>query len=194
MGWTFGFFFNSLLLGVGLAMDAFSVSLANGLHEPRMARGRMCAIAGVYAFFQAFMPLTGWVLVHTMAERFVWFQGLIPWIGGGLLLWIGGKMLAEGFYRAGEEERPSALGLWELLLQGIATSIDALSAGFALAAYRALQAAAAAGIIAAVTFFICLAGLSLGRRFGILLANRSSILGGVVLTGLGLEMLLRGLL
>ena len=71
---------NSLLLGVGLAMDAFSVSLANGLNEPKMKAPRMSLIAGVFGVFQALMPLLGWVCVHTVVEYFKSFEKFIPWI------------------------------------------------------------------------------------------------------------------
>ena len=91
----FGFFFNSVLLGVGLAMDAFSVSLANGLNEPCMRKRRMCVIAGVFAFFQALMPMLGWVCVHTIAQYFRAFEKLIPWIALILLCWIGGGMIRD---------------------------------------------------------------------------------------------------
>lgn len=89
MEWNFIFFFNSILLGVGLAMDAFSVSLANGLNEPDMKRGKLCGIAGVFAFFQALMPMLGWICVHTIVQFFSAFQLLIPWIALLLLLCIG---------------------------------------------------------------------------------------------------------
>ena len=173
-----GFFLNSILLGVGLAMDAFSVSLANGLHEPGMARRRMCAVAGVYGVFQAVMPLTGWLLVHTAAERLVWLQAWIPWAAAALLGWIGGKMIRES--RNPPEQVP-ALDGGTLLAQGAATSMDALSAGFAIAAYSWPEALGCAAIIAAVTFGICLAGLALGRRFGMVLAGRASVFGGLIL-------------
>ena len=80
MEWSFLFFFNSALLGVGLAMDAFSVSMANGLHDPQMSRRRGVQIAGTFAIFQAVMPMTGWVCVHTIVELFSSFDKFIPWI------------------------------------------------------------------------------------------------------------------
>ena len=80
MEWSFLFFFNSALLGVGLAMDAFSVSMANGLHDPQMSRRRGVQIAGTFAIFQAVMPMTGWVCVHTIVELFSFFEKFIPWI------------------------------------------------------------------------------------------------------------------
>ena len=78
MEWNLVFFFNSILLGAGLAMDAFSVSLANGLSEPGMKRGRMCGIAGVFAFFQALMPMAGWICVHTVVQYFQSFEKSKP--------------------------------------------------------------------------------------------------------------------
>ena len=87
------FYVQAALLGVGLAMDAFSVSLANGLDDPNMKKGKMCGIAGVFAFFQALMPMLGWICVHTIVEYFTSFEKFIPYIALVLLGFIGGKML-----------------------------------------------------------------------------------------------------
>ena len=125
MEWNVLFFVNSVLLGVGLTMDAFSVSLANGLNEPKMRKKKMCGVAGVYAFFQALMPMTGWICVHTIVQYFRAFEKFIPWIALILLLYIGGKMLWDGFRNDEEEEKPG-VGAWALFVQGVATSIDAL--------------------------------------------------------------------
>ena len=188
----FAFLCNSILLGIGLAMDAFSVSLANGLNEPEMKKGRMCAMAGVFAFFQALMPMAGWICVHTIVNMFHSFERCIPWIALGLLGYIGGKMLLEGIRGGEEAEELQAVGLWGLLMQGIATSIDALSVGFTIAEYDFHQALLAAFIIAAVTFFICFGGLEIGKRVGTRLAGKAGILGGVILIGIGLEIFLTG--
>ena len=103
----FTFFFNSILLGVGLAMDAFSVSLANGLNEPNMKSGKMCGVAGMFSFFQALMPMIGWVCIHTIVQYFESFEKLIPWIALALLGFIGGKMLYEGIKNKDiETEKP----------------------------------------------------------------------------------------
>ena len=158
MEWSFLFFLNSALLGVGLAMDAFSVSMANGLHDPGMSRKRMCIIAGTFGVFQAVMPMTGWVCVHTIVEMFSSFETFIPWIALALLGYIGGKMLIDGI-RGEETEEAAALSAGALFMQGVATSIDALSVGFTIAEYGWLMALAASGIIAVVTFFLCMAGL-----------------------------------
>ena len=187
------FFCNSILLGVGLSMDAFSVSLANGLNEPRMKKGRMCAIAGVFAFFQALMPMLGWVCVHTIINTFHAFAGFIPWIALGLLSCIGGKMLLAGL-RGDETEGLQALGVQGLMLQGVATSIDALSVGFTIADYDGWTALAVAMLIAAVTFVVCVLGLKIGKRLGTRLAGKAEILGGVILIGIGLEIFLTGVL
>lgn len=187
MNLGFVFFFNSILLGVGLAMDAFSVSLANGLHEPKMRTRRMCLIAGVFAVFQALMPMAGWVCVHTVVQYFQAFERLIPWIALALLGFIGGKMLYEGIKGEDACEDAPGVGLGALLVQGVATSIDALSVGFTIADYDLLSAMVAALIIAAVTFAVCMAGLFIGRKAGTKLAGKAGILGGAILIFIGLE-------
>lgn len=183
------FIFNSILLGIGLAMDAFSVSLANGLNEPKMRVRRMCLVAGTYAVFQAAMPLIGWFCVHTMVEHFRAFEKFIPWIALGLLAYIGGKMLIEGIRNGGNEDENvnKKLSFGELMIQGVATSIDALSVGFTIADYKAGMAVGAAAIIAAVTFVICMGGLAIGKKAGTHLAGKAGVLGGIILIGIGLE-------
>lgn len=194
MEWSLGFVMQSVLLGVGLAMDAFSVSLANGLNEPKMKARRMCLIAGVFAFFQALMPMTGWFCVHNLVKFFSVFEKFIPWIALILLAFIGGKMLVEGIRnKEGEdEENESGLGFKLLMVQGVATSIDALSVGFTISEYGFLMALVSALIIAAVTFVICMSGVAIGKKFGTKLANKASILGGVILILIGLEIFISG--
>lgn len=191
--WNVLFFLNSMALGAGLAMDAFSVSMANGLNEPKMKKNRMVWIAGTFAFFQFIMPMIGWVCVHTVVSYFHSFQALIPWIALILLLFIGGSMLKEGFNQNMEEEEKQ-VGKSALFMQGIATSIDALSVGFTIAEYDLLMAFVCSLIIAVVTFVICVIGLHIGKKFGTKLANKASILGGVILILIGLEIFLQGVL
>ena len=191
MEWSFLFFLNSALLGVGLAMDAFSVSMANGLHDPGMSRKRMCIIAGTFGVFQAVMPMTGWVCVHTIVEMFSSFEMFIPWIALALLGYIGGKMLLEGI-KGEEAEETAELSAGALFMQGVATSIDALSVGFTISEYGWLMALVCSLIVATVTFFLCEAGLSLGKKFGTKLSGKASILGGVILIGIGLEIFISG--
>ena len=194
MEWSILFFFNSALLGVGLAMDAFSVSLANGLNEPDMGKRRMCGIAGVFAFFQWFMPMTGWICVHTILQYFQAFEKLIPWIALALLLFIGGKMLMEGIRKKDDETHKSEVGMTALFVQGVATSIDALSVGFTIAGYGLVMAVVCVLIIAAVTFVICMAGLTIGKKFGTRFSNRAAILGGLILIVIGLEIFIAGVI
>lgn len=190
---NFLFFINAIGFGIGLAMDAFSVSLANGLNEPDMKPGRSCTIAGVFAGFQIAMPLIGWFCIHTIANVFNSFLKFVPWIALILLLYIGGKMLIEGLKGdTDEDETTSKVGIGQLIVQGIATSIDALSTGFAMAEFNATAAMVESLIIGIVTFAICIGGLKLGKRFGTKLAGKASILGGVILILIGLEIFIKG--
>lgn len=188
------FCLNAVGFGVGLAMDAFSVSLANGLNDVHMKKGRMCLIAGTFAVFQILMPLVGWLCVHTIAEKFTAFQRFIPWIALVLLGYIGGKMLVEGIKNREEESAAAAVGFGALMVQGVATSIDALSVGFTIAELSLAEAITEALIIGVVTFIICMAGLVIGKKFGTKLSNKASILGGVILIGIGIEIFISGII
>ena len=205
MDWGILFFVNSILFGIGLAMDAFSVSMANGLNEPEMDRKKELLIAGAFGVFQTLMPLLGWILVHTAMNAFQEFQKFIPWIALLLLSWIGGKMIAEGIRdnkeAAGDSagmqskdaeagnsaEKTRKLGLWALFVQAVATSIDALSVGFTIAEYDLPHAFVECLIIGVVTFVISMAGIRIGKKFGTKLAGKASVLGGVILVCIGLE-------
>lgn len=193
MEWNVFFFFNSVLLGIGLAMDAFSVSLANGLKEPDMSKKKMLQVAGVFAFFQAAMPLAGWICVHTIIQYFTAFGKWIPWIALFLLAFIGGKMLLEGIKSEEKEADRSEVGAAALLVQGVATSIDALSVGFTIAEYGLMMAVVCALIIAAVTLAVCMAGLIIGKKFGTKLSNRAAVFGGLILIVIGLEIFIKGM-
>jgi len=193
----FLFFFNNILIGVGLAMDAFSVSLANGLSEPDMRKRKVFAVALTFALFQAAMPLIGWVCVHTIVEKFAVIETFIPWIALALLGFIGGKMLFEGIGDLKDEkchpDSPACelcfkrLSVGSLLVQGVATSIDALSVGFTIAEYDFAEALVAVLLIAVVTFGICAAGIIIGKRFGTMFAGKSTVFGGAILIFIGLE-------
>ncbi len=194
MGLGFSFYFNSILLGIGLAMDAFSVSLANGLNEPRMKKQKMILIAGVYSFFQFIMPMIGWICVKTIVSWFKVFEQFIPWIAIILLSFLGGKMIFEAVSAKEDESEQKKLNFAGLLLQGIATSIDALSVGFTISDYDIVSAIIASLIIATVTFGICFIGLLIGKKAGTKLSGKASILGGVILIFIGLEIFIKSLL
>ena len=187
MNLSVSFVFGNILLGVGLAMDAFSVSMANGLNDPKMKRSGIVRIAGAFGLFQFLMPMLGWVCVHTIVQYFSAFQKAIPWIALGLLGWIGGKMLYEGIKPQEADAEAKSLSHGDLLMQAIATSIDALSVGFTIAEYGAMSAFLASVIIAAVTFVICVGGVLIGRKAGTKLSGKASILGGVILILIGIE-------
>lgn len=183
------FFVNSILFGIGLAMDAFSVSVANAFKDSNMKTARMSVIAGTFALFQIAMPLIGWLCVHLISEIFEGFQKFVPWIALILLLFLGIRMIIEGI--KGTEEA-AIISVGTLLIQGIATSIDALSVGFTIAQYRWYFALVEALIIGAVTFAICMGGLLLGKKIGKLIGRRANIVGGVILIAIGIEIFIRG--
>lgn len=187
MNFGLSFFITNAMLGVGLAMDAFSVSLANGLNEPTMKKRRMCGVAGIFALFQFVMPMIGWYCVSTVADLFVTFEKFIPWIALILLGYIGGKMLYDGIKGNIEEEDTPAVGIKGLLIQGVATSIDALSVGFTISNYNVVEALFACFLIGIVTFVICYVGLGIGKKAGTKLAGKAGILGGTILILIGLE-------
>ncbi|MDO5448793.1 MAG: manganese efflux pump [Clostridia bacterium] len=192
MTWSFIMF--SVVLGVGLAMDAFSVSLANGLKEPTMGVPKICLVGGAYALFQALMPMIGWFCVHTIAERFQSFEKFIPWIALILLLYIGGEMLVDGIKarKSVEEVALEKLTMKALFIQAVATSIDALSVGFTISEYSISEALICNLIIAITTFVISVAGVLIGKKVGTKLGWKADILGGVILIGIGLEIWITG--
>ena len=180
------FVVESILLGIGLAMDAFSVSAVNGLNEPKMPRIKMYLIAGTFGLFQMAMPIIGWFCVHEIAEAFESFYRLTPLISLLLLLYIGGGMLISGIRGRSEEEKP-AVGFWGLMVQGVATAIDALSVGFTIAEYRWIDALSCSLIIGVVTFLISVVGVLIGRSFGTRLTGKAQILGGSILIFIGVK-------
>ena len=188
---NFEFFVVSAMFGIGLAMDAFSVALANGMNEKRMKVGRMCTVAGIFAFFQALMPLLGWVAVHTVLEYFHGFSKFIPYIALALLAYIGGKMIYEGLHKNCDCE-DCAVGISGLIVQGIATSIDALSVGLDIGHYDFSGALVCALVIAALTFIICMFGVWAGKKFGNMLSSKATVFGGVILVCIGIYIFIKG--
>ena len=190
MEWSFVFSSTVPLLGVGLAMDAFSVSMANGLHDPRMSRGTMCRIAGTFALFQAVMPMTGWVCVHTIVELFSSFESSSVDRAGTAGLHR--RQDACGWHQGRRGRRSSRAECGCTAHAGRGYQLDALSVGFTISEYGWLMALVASLIIAVVTFFICMAGLRIGKKFGTKLSGKASILGGIILIGIGLEIFISG--
>ena len=187
------FFIVSIMFGFGLAMDAFSVSLANGMNENRMKVGRMCQIAGIFAFFQALMPLIAWICVHTILGYFEGFAKFIPYIALALLSYIGGKMIWEGLHKNCDCE-DCAVGFVGLIVQGIATSIDALTVGLDIGEYKFFEALVCAIVIALVTFIICMFGVWAGKKFGNMLSSKATVFGGAILVCIGIYIFIKGIL
>lgn len=186
---------NSILLGVGLAMDACAVSMANGLNDPNMKVRKVVLVALIFAFFQALMPMIGWICVRTVAQQFDKFTVAIPYIALALLGFIGGKMIYEGVTHkenSSEQQTHKNLTAVVLLTQAVATSIDALSVGFTVSSYDVWQALTSVAIISLVTFAICVGGVYVGKKFGTKLGNKAEIFGGIILIGIGLEIFITG--
>ncbi len=189
------FVIENLLLGIGLAMDAFSVSLVNGMSEPCMKKKKIVVIALIFALFQAAMPLTGWFCVHTIVDKFKMIRPIIPWVAFILLLYIGIEMIKNAVKHTDSiEQCIPRIRFSALLIQGVATSIDALSAGFTLATYNAVTVLCAVAIIATATFAICYGGVLIGKKFGTYLSNKSLIFGGSILIFIGTEILIKGII
>ena len=138
--------------------------------------------------------MIGWICVHTVARYFNAFEKFIPWIALILLSFIGGKMLLEGLKNDNSETEIPTVGFMALMLQGIATSIDALSVGFTISDYDWKRALICCLLIAVATFFICVGGLFIGKKFGTKLAGKASVLGGVILIVIGLEIFITGII
>lgn len=190
-------FTSGLLLGLGLTMDACAVSMANGLEEPKMKPLKMIFIAFMYAFFQAGMPLIGYFFGHLLFENlpFIEQYKIIPIVALVLLLIIGGHMIVEGIkeIKNPEEHEPKKLTFKLILIQAIATSIDALSTGLTFADYNIGEALIVVSLIALVTFVVCLAALFVGKKFGDKLGSKAVILGGIILIAIGIEIFITGI-
>ena len=183
----------SLGLGVGLAMDACAVSMANGLNEPEMKTGKAVLSAVTFALFQAAMPMIGWVCAHTLTQKFTVVDAFVPYVALALLGFIGGKMLYDGIKHKGEqEETDKKLTIKVLLMQAVATSIDALSVGLARADYTLGEILLCVALVSAVTFALTFPSTFIGKKFGTKLGNKTEILGGCILIAIGIEIFVTG--
>lgn len=176
-------------------MDAFSVSLANGLNNPNMKKIKVFLSSLMFGLFQGLMPMIGWVCVHTIVEKFKIFEHIIPWIALVLLVFIGAKMIYECVKKKEESKTEiKKLGFLTILVQAIATSIDALSVGFTISNYNFLNAFVCALIIAFITFLLCVIGNIIGKKFGTKFSSKAEILGGIILVAIGLEIFISGMI
>ena len=180
------------ILAVGLSMDAFAVSVCKGLSLGKIKTKHMCIAGAWFGGFQALMPFVGWLL-GSQFQKYI--TSIDHWIAFILLGFIGGKMIWDAVKELRAPEAcpvGRAFSYKLMVVQAFATSIDALSVGFTISEYGWLMALAASLIIAVVTFFICMAGLRIGKKFGTKLSGKASILGGIILIGIGLEIFISG--
>ena len=178
------------LIGIGLAMDALSVSITDGivLKKPRFSQAFKISL--FFGGFQFLMPVLGYLLGSAFARYITAFD---HWIAFCLLAFIGAKMIWEALHEdEGCDEVKNPLDTYTLFILGIATSIDALAVGITFAT-MAVSVLFASTLIGIITFVICLLGVYLGSWFGNLLGNKAEITGGLVLIGIGLKILIEHL-
>lgn len=186
-------FIELLLIGVGLSMDAFAVSICQGISMTKIKWGHALTVGLYFGGFQALMPFTGWMLGSQFAGR---IQQYDHWVAFVLLLLIGGNMIREALSGEEDEAEDAAIGAGldhkKLFLMAIATSIDALAVGVTFA-FLDTAILPAIGIIGTTTFFISVAGVAVGCWFGARYKKRAEITGGVILVLLGVKILLEHL-
>lgn len=196
-----------VFIGIALSMDAFAVGMTNGMVEPKMRTFKVLAIAFAFAFFQFGMPLLGYFLGAAFTEL---VEKIAPYLSFGLLLLLGGKMIFDCAKEKAEKKRESALrpyllaqanplGAGKLLVQAVATSLDALAVGVTLLAAETGAGLPAsvwlcAFVIGAVTFSLSVIAVSIGKKAGDKFSDDAGLLGGVILISIGLKILLEGVL
>lgn len=179
----------SIFLGIGLAMDACAVSMANGLKETNMKLRKTLFIALMFGLFQGIMPLIGYLVGSQILTKFEW---IIPWAALGILGYLGGKMIYDGI-KGEDEVDDKSLTIKVIFIQAIATSIDALSVGFTISDYTLIEALVCVGCIAIITFGICTGAVFIGKKFGTKLGNKAILVGGIILILIGLEIFISGM-
>ena len=172
-------------------MDAFSVSLANALGEAEMKKSKGLAIAGTFSFFQFIMPLIGYAIVTLLVTAFSVINKFVPYVALAVLSGLGIKMIVDGLSK--KEEKPT-VGVAALLVQGVATSLDALSVGLTISHYEFIGALVCSLIIAAVTFALCALAVYLGKILKEKLSHRATVLGGAILIIIGIEIFIKGII
>lgn len=178
------------LVGIGLSMDAFAVSICKGLAMPAVNKKQALLIGAYFGVFQALMPLAGWLLGSQFARH---VTKLAPWIAFVLLAWIGGSMLRESLSKKEEDEEVESVELRhkELFLLAVATSIDALAVGVSFSMVElSVPIGAAAALIGCTTFAISVGGVFVGHIFGARYKNRAEFVGGAILILIGVKILL----
>lgn len=174
-----------ILIAIGLSMDAFAVSVTNGMCKKNVNGLWTLKIGLTFGIFQGVMPIIGYVLGQTFTSYVERFDHIIALV---LLVFIGGKMLLDGVSKNSDKDSNavSELKNGELLMQGLATSIDALAIGVSFAALKT-SIVLSAGFIAITTFLFGIAGVFIGKRFGSILNKKATVVGGLILIGIGVK-------
>lgn len=173
-----------LLIALGLSMDAFAVSVTDGLCVKNMKLPKMLGIALTFGIFQGAMPAIGYALGQTFTGYIQKFDHIIALV---LLCFIGGKLLFDGLKKGqGDHCNVAGITFGALMMQGVATSIDALAVGISFSVMR-VNILVSAGFIAAVTFLCSFIGVAVGKKFGSVLNKKAQILGGIILIGIGVK-------
>lgn len=184
-------FFSILFIALGLAMDAFAVSITSGISIKKLKVRDALLVGAAFGIFQAFMPLLGW-LIGQWSYR--WISAVDYWIAFGLLLFVGGHMIIQSMQPEEESAEPkNPLHLPTLLTLAFATSIDAFAIGISLSMLR-VAIFQPAVIIGLVTFALSFAGVYFGRLFGHLNEKQMEVAGGLVLIGIGTKLLIERLI
>lgn len=175
-----------LVIGIGLSMDALAVSITSGL-AMRVLRIRYALrIALFFGFFQAIMPVFGWLAGYNLKE---WIEGLDHWVAFSLLTYIGGKMIYESIHVRIEERPCAPMNMYRLLVLSMATSMDALAVGLTLSVLQ-VEIITPALIIGVITFVLSFIGVLIGNRVGHFFENKIEFAGGILLILIGLNILL----
>lgn len=210
--WNASFFISSLLFGIALAIDAFSVSLADSFADPRMKKKKLFLIAGTFGIFQGLMPLLGWGIFFGI-QQIPGFQDtfnkIVPWVALILLCYLGIKMIVEYAHdikkddneivnelatKSDKQGQITKAFLLTLFVQGIATSIDALSVGFQSFEYDFIHAFTQSMIIAVMTFGLCIIALIIGKKAGAKIGVKAMLIGGIILILIGIFIFTKGIL
>ena len=183
-----------IFLGIGLAMDAFAVSICKGLGMTKVNKSQLIIIASFFGGFQAIMPLIGYFLGNIFAKYVMQFS---HWIAFVLLVFIGIKMIIDAIKERNEEdiaeEKDKPISFKEITLLAIATSIDALAVGVTFSFYEDINIVLAIVIIGVITLIISAIGVLIGNIFGSRYRFVATLIGGIILVLLGIKILLEGL-
>lgn len=183
------FYLRNILIGIGLSMDSGAVCIANGLEDPSITKRKMVSISILFGFVQGILPFLGFFIGHLILPV---IKPLLPYLSCFIMSFLGVQMLIEGFKKK-EKNHQIQLSFKTLFMQAIATSIDSLSIGIMFAQNQFVEMLFAAGIFAIVTVVICLLALLFGKRFGYHFGKKAMIVGGIILMGIGIEILLKGI-